>query len=627
MIASYAAAIFVSPFSLWFWFPLSFRGIKAGLIFLSVLMVFVLRIANLRTASRQAQSPAYAFLKGLRDGRRWQTLLWYALSAWLFVEVYIWSAAPAKQLSLINPGKPYERKHLNERAIYLRTLFISLGFWQAGYHLWFDLDRVDVLSSRESLNAASARASLLDHVSNLATQGFPMVRHGLSTLIYMTPIAPFAYTLLLRRFIWYCSFAVTGIFVELPKHQKLTRFPPFLSDLLVVFWAWGLTLIVLWSIANVAFNTYIVYPPLNKENQPLTSDSKDPNGTLIAGLKSNREFVSTSAFAELLLITQEDQSRRESIYKQLDRTGGSTWTQILTICLGQLHGISKRINDYRNPPKPSPPMPEQLPGDVNHLPKMAAPIKQDNVLASSPPPSSRFVSGVDAFARTHGNHAGAEDPLSPQARKLLTASSHALLNEKQREAITPAGAGRIFRKYSCEILTLPYIGAFFRLTFARRASAIVIGEPDQGGTSESVIAKASVSLATLAARSAQEDHSGRASKDIATIIRTYVATIASIEDFIAWLEPHWSDARFQDKRAPDVENVVRHLKAGLKMILEAFDGYSELNLTIKEKRIAREKAGMVTDGEVFLEHATMEDGASRHQIGRAAEMRERRRIR
>jgi nucleoporin NDC1 len=55
----------------------------------------------------------------------------------------------------------------------------------------------------------------------------------------------------------------------------------------------GTLLVALWQFVNTAFDLYIAQEPL-KSNQPITSESKDPNGTLLNGLKSKKEAVKVS---------------------------------------------------------------------------------------------------------------------------------------------------------------------------------------------------------------------------------------------------------------------------------------------------------------------------------------------
>ena len=56
------------------------------------------------------------------------------------------------------------------------------------------------------------------------------------------------------------------------------------------------------------------------------------------------------------MISSSFETRRITIFQQLDRAGGSTWTQILTICLAELQGIQDRIKDFQaraQPPAPA----------------------------------------------------------------------------------------------------------------------------------------------------------------------------------------------------------------------------------------------------------------------------------
>ena len=64
------------------------------------------------------------------------------------------------------------------------------------------------------------------------------------------------------------------------------------------------------------------------------------------------------------------------------------------------------------------------------------------------------------------------------------------------------------------------------------------------------------------------------------------------------------------------------LKSGLRAILDVYEDYKELDLTIRERRIAREKASIVQpDGDVFTD-AGLPD-ARRRPIADTAERRRR----
>jgi nucleoporin NDC1 len=55
----------------------------------------------------------------------------------------------------------------------------------------------------------------------------------------------------------------------------------------------GMLLVLLWSTVNTLFDFYISKEPLKKD-LPITNDSKDPNGSLLIGLKSKKEIPKVS---------------------------------------------------------------------------------------------------------------------------------------------------------------------------------------------------------------------------------------------------------------------------------------------------------------------------------------------
>ena len=605
----------------WSWFPLGPTGLRTCLLFMTVLGVFILRIANLRLASRQASSAAYEALEYFLSKAPYKTLAWYTFSAFIFSETYIHSTSDSKELGIVDSSKPYERAHLNERPIMLRTLFLLLGAYQTGYHLLCDWDQVKVPQSQ--LDESQTKQPQ-DPVSIIRAEVNHILQHATRSMI-ITPLPAFIVYSVSRRRIWGWTFSFAkSIFSNLPKYQKPSTFPPFFGDLLFVYVGWGWVLVTIWGFANAAFNAYLAQTPVDKKGRPLSTSSKDPNGTLLNGLKSRKELVASSAFAELALISKDVAERRQTLFKELERKDGSTWAQLVTVCLGQLQGVSARITSFTTPPTPAPtPITldiEPTDGDINHLPRIAPPVKNDNVYAAAPPPRHPHAAALESFAKSSGMHPGAQDPLSPRARRLVTSAINSLLSPERQQQLTHSGLAKTVQRYFIDFVKLPYIGAPFRQTFARRVSAVIIGEPGKGGSSLPLLIYAIQSLSRLAVRASTEDSWGKASKDVATIIRTYSATIMTIEAFVDKTQPHWTDVEFRGKRVPQVEMLLTVLRTSLRSILEAYDGYSELGLTFKDKRIAREKSGLGrAEADPFIDTVG--------NAGGRAEMRERRRAR
>lgn len=89
---------------LW-WFPIGLTGVRALLLLLSSLAVFVLRVAQRRFQPINTRSPFESFVKRFIRFEVLQTCAWYLLSAWLFGEIYIWSASEGANLGWIAHGK------------------------------------------------------------------------------------------------------------------------------------------------------------------------------------------------------------------------------------------------------------------------------------------------------------------------------------------------------------------------------------------------------------------------------------------------------------------------------------------------------------------------------------------
>lgn len=97
------------------------------------------------------------------------------------------------------------------------------------------------------------------------------------------------YFFILRNVIWDSYYSFSRTFISLSKMSRPTGVAPFLP-LVWGFVVEGTLLMVLWHFVNQAFDLYIAQEPL-KNNQPITNDSKDPNGTLLNGLKSKKDAV------------------------------------------------------------------------------------------------------------------------------------------------------------------------------------------------------------------------------------------------------------------------------------------------------------------------------------------------
>lgn len=99
------------PFTVfWSWFPIGGAGIRAVLLFVSSLAVFVLRVGQLHLGSRTTTSSIATF-RYLFPLQVAQTFGWYLFSAWWFTEIYLWSSSAEAALEMVKRGKYVDRNH------------------------------------------------------------------------------------------------------------------------------------------------------------------------------------------------------------------------------------------------------------------------------------------------------------------------------------------------------------------------------------------------------------------------------------------------------------------------------------------------------------------------------------
>lgn len=223
-------------------------------------------------------------------------------------------------------------------------------------------------------------------------------------------------------------------------------------------------------------------------------------------------------------------------------------------------------------------------------------IKQDNIIAPRPKPNGHIQSierNVGDFAKSHGQYANSQNPLtSPTAKRLLGASKDALISPQRQRELSASAAAKQASAWWLQFLQTPP-GTPFRATFARRAARVLLG----GGT-VNVIVNAAVALARLAACSLKEDMYGKVQKDVANIIRTYTSTVGTVENFVKSLSIDASDVDFDEGRGDrwrvgEVQAVLAALKEGLKGLMGEFGEFREdLGLSIGEARMAREACGL-----------------------------------
>jgi len=288
---------------LWSWFPLGRAGIRTGLLFICAFLIFILRVAQLHVGIRTSTSGIATLQDYALKYQTVQTAVWYLLSAWVYSQVFISSAPKSANIQWITDAKNNERPRLNERPIYLMAFFLILAIVQTAVHLIYDYDRVDLptMKTNSEVKAAKPELGSIESVapSTKIWASLPSIAgSAFKRALVMTVLTPFIYAISIRYAAWSYTLGFSKLIWNLPKSTALPSASPFHWHIL---WRtiWGGTLLILiWEVSNRVFSIYVAQEPL-KNDRPITYESKDPNGSLLTGLKGKK--LQTRVSSKLVL--------------------------------------------------------------------------------------------------------------------------------------------------------------------------------------------------------------------------------------------------------------------------------------------------------------------------------------
>ncbi|KAI0901104.1 nucleoporin protein Ndc1-Nup [Annulohypoxylon nitens] len=565
------------------WMPIGLPGIRTLAIFGSILPIIILRIAHSHIGIRTSNSSLDTFRRNAISFETIETIITFTTSSWLFSQIYLLSTPADANISWITYYSG-DRPRLNERALFFTINLIIIGFVQGVAHKSQDHDRM-MLGKVKPKREGEANNQELSSWEKLAGE-FPRLVLESATLSMTVSIANYLVVYhFVRRSAWGWALYFFRIFYSLPK----SNIPPIRAPwsfwmLCRSIWA-GFLLCLLWSLGNAVFRLQLGKAPL-KNRQPLSAESKDPNGSLLNGLKSKKPRVSAFALWELALIARDFDDRRRSIFQDIDRKDGPMWSQIYVTCLDIIKSLEERIDNYGKPPTPpvapatvTPPQPAT---------RIVQPPKTDNVWAAAPPQGGLR----NSLGRVAMNIVGSQGQTPaeiylPEAKKKAQIAAEHFLTEEQRNALSPQGFSALFQGIFLRILSLPKFGQLFQQTLGRRLTTIILGQP-YGELS--IYVNAAYALSKFSVSSLNEDQYGNVQRDVPTIIRTFTVVIKKLERFRYNLPVHWTDLS-KNRECPEVDELLDALKEGLGELITAFAQYStDLRLTRADMRLAREAA-------------------------------------
>lgn len=165
-----------------------------------------------------------------------------------------------------------------------------LATLQAAFHLYYDYDHITVPVPKSKTDGQPAKK---EHPISQLQALLPVLARSIGIrAACVGAFGPIIYALFIRRTAWSCSLYIADLLWDVPP-SNLSFIPPYHISLIARSFTSGALLITLWETANATFSAYVAQEPLKRE-QPLTSESKDPNATLLNGLKSKRELIKVS---------------------------------------------------------------------------------------------------------------------------------------------------------------------------------------------------------------------------------------------------------------------------------------------------------------------------------------------
>ncbi|KAF1809984.1 hypothetical protein P152DRAFT_144843 [Eremomyces bilateralis CBS 781.70] len=614
------------------WFLGPIRAIfRATVLFIPCLLFWIARLVNMHYGSELSNSPFHTFLHYISTTKRVQTYLWVVAATRLYAEIYMAYAGSEARYSWVEVGKAWERSKVNERYIFIAFMFSWLGLAKSTWHIYCDRDKLPIPiikykpqsepkdlrppPSPEPFSFANLRAAASKSLqSGLSESGVQMPGYSVSVRKHVQSVlldslsmtsftvlsGTFLYATVFRQPLWYiqhqCLHYFYGVFYTLQKQSTPGPYPGLL-DLVGRFTYQATLCNILLECASTAFTAYTAQGP-TKRQKLLSEDSKDPNGSLILGLKAQKEMVRTMAFWELLDLTKTHVTRRGTIFEEIDRVGGSTWSQILTLCLKEMSDVSGRIEATKTPAEPketngTSKQPERP--VIKTLPRLTPSIKTDNIFSPSPKSKSRQLAGEVAGSFIH------------EPRKTPSKWPHNFWTLVKEAVGSVIQLLSVITEY---ILRWPIVGLPFRTSMSRRAAFTLLSRPESPNyllswipfisptpctlSDASNIADAATTLAGLLEASLREDRVGLVQKDVQRVVSTLTKTIADIEAFVNGMRPWPSDAellfiddtnsgdwlatlqttKYQVLHEGEVGEVVQALKAALTSVLGSFAEYA-----------------------------------------------------
>ncbi|KAK5948519.1 hypothetical protein OHC33_010415 [Knufia fluminis] len=583
-VAGFASDWYTSiPSFFWAFFPLGTAGVKALLFSLSSLSIFMLQIATLKIGKRCTPSNWTSIRTVLLSYSTYATVFWYMASAWWFCEVFVFTSPASTELGWITNGGYGAPDKLNERPIYLRLFFLLLGAMQAALHIYNDSSSLASPIKKPTTPQDRPQETAVEDtviVKMLGTGPGLIKQAGILSTV-ATIIGPFLYTAFFRRTLWSWHIWWAKVFANIARSGADPPTGFYIGSIMGRAWIFGAFLSVTWQLNILFFRTFMLREP-TKDGRPLSTFSKDPNGTLLHGLNAKRELVKTFAFWELEVISKTCPDRRKDIFSDFERPSqGPMFSQMLDAALEVFKSIESRMKVLDPPPKISTSTTDMKGGqDPDHLPRLlpnAIPARNQIHQPVNPAVGDSRAGRLFNYAAHEAKLIGSSpNPWSPpldRTKQLAIEYGSPKLRDLQARA---------------EAVQQSPLGRYMLTTPTRLIKSAILGTPNGN---PALTLSAVKSITTMLVASLTEDTFGKAVQGVPSTVQTLSTTIFAIERFV---HSHTNGGVVSPSGAKELGDVVivhSQLKASLRELLSAFQVFlSDVGLSIRDLNDARRAA-------------------------------------
>jgi nucleoporin NDC1 len=167
---------------------------------------------------------------------------------------------------------------------------VAIG--QACAHLYYDIDRIELpLPKRRTDSTSEVDLAAPPALVRIRKSLLRILSQQLAVAICVPVISTPIYFLFLRTELWqwHLFFAKLLVTSQIrPTSAPHSIWPPYFLSLVLRSISSNFLLLALWNVSHEIFGAYVSLQPL-KKGQPLTAESRDPNGSLISGVKAKRD--------------------------------------------------------------------------------------------------------------------------------------------------------------------------------------------------------------------------------------------------------------------------------------------------------------------------------------------------